>query len=66
MFFLNNFELSLRYLDPGSGSALVGTLIAAAGGMLHSAKSVFYRWVKGKNITEYNGSDETILIFCCS
>ena len=33
----------LSYLDPGSGSALVGTVIAIAGAALFSLKSVFYR-----------------------
>ena len=33
------------YLDPGSGSALVGTLIAVAGAALFSLKSFFYRLV---------------------
>jgi hypothetical protein len=35
--------LCLAYLDPGSGSALVGTVIALAGAALFSAKSLFYR-----------------------
>lgn len=34
------------YLDPGSGSALVGTLIAVAGAGLYSLKSFFYRLVR--------------------
>ena len=36
----------LAYLDPGSGSALVGTLIAVAGAGLYSLKSFFYRLVR--------------------
>ena len=36
------------YLDPGSGSALVGTIIAVAGAALYSLKSFFYRLVRGK------------------
>ena len=35
----------LAYLDPGSGSALVGTLIAVAGAALYSLKSLFYRLI---------------------
>lgn len=38
----------LAYLDPGSGSALVGTVIAVAGAALYSLKSFFYRIVRGK------------------
>ena len=38
----------LAYLDPGSGSALVGTLIAVAGAAVYSLKSFFYRIVSGK------------------
>lgn len=38
----------LAYLDPGSGSALVGTLIAVAGAALYSLKSFFYRLVSRK------------------
>ena len=34
------------YLDPGSGSALVGTLIAVVGAGLYSLKSFFYRLVR--------------------
>lgn len=36
----------LAYLDPGSGSALVGTIIAVAGAGLYSLKSFFYRLVR--------------------
>ena len=36
----------IAYLDPGSGSALVGTLIAVAGAGLYSLKSFFYRLVR--------------------
>ena len=36
------------YLDPGSGSALVGTVIAVAGAALFSLKSFFYRLVGGR------------------
>lgn len=39
----------LAYLDPGSGSALVGTLIAVAGSVLYSMKSVFYRLISKKS-----------------
>ena len=37
------------YLDPGSGSALVGTLIAVAGAGLYSLKSFIYRFISKKN-----------------
>ena len=36
----------LAYLDPGSGSALVGTVIAVAGAALYSLKSFLYRLVR--------------------
>lgn len=36
----------IAYLDPGSGSALVGTVIAVAGAGLYSLKSFFYRLVR--------------------
>ena len=39
----------LAYLDPGSGSALVGTLIAIAGAGIYSLKSFIYRFVGRKN-----------------
>ena len=39
----------LAYLDPGSGSALVGTLIAVAGAALYSLKSLFYRLISKKS-----------------
>ena len=38
--------MMFAYLDPGSGSALVGTLIAVAGAGLYSLKSFFYRLVR--------------------
>ena len=38
--------LILAYLDPGSGSALVGTVIAVAGAALYSLKSAFYRLIR--------------------
>ncbi len=34
------------YLDPGSGSALVGTLIAVAGSALYPLKSIIYRMMR--------------------
>ena len=45
----------LAYLDPGSGSALVGTIIAVAGAALYSLKSFFYRLVRGKASEEDSG-----------
>lgn len=42
----------LAYLDPGSGSALVGTLIAVAGSALYSMKSVFYRLISKEKTVE--------------
>lgn len=42
--------MMLAYLDPGSGSALVGTLIALAGALCFSLKSLFYRIVCGKKM----------------
>lgn len=38
--------MMLAYLDPGSGSALVGTLIAVAGSALYSLKSIIYRMMR--------------------
>lgn len=38
--------MMFAYLDPGSGSALVGTIIAVAGAGLYSLKSFFYRLVR--------------------
>ena len=43
---MTNFPLTLAYLDPGSGSALVGTLIALAGAGLFSLKSLVYRLLR--------------------
>jgi hypothetical protein len=42
---VENFMSALlfAYLDPGSGSALVGTLIAVGGAAIFSLKSFFYR-----------------------
>lgn len=42
----------LAYLDPGSGSALVGTVIAVAGAALYSLKSFFYRLIRKETIQE--------------
>ena len=39
-------NLVFAYLDPGSGSALVGTVIAVAGAALYSLKSFFYRLIR--------------------
>ncbi len=36
----------LAYLDPGSGSALVDTVIAVVGAALYSLKSFFYCLVR--------------------
>ena len=45
-------NIFLAYLDPGSGSALVGTVIAVAGAALYSLKSFFYRLIRKDNATE--------------
>lgn len=42
----------LAYLDPGSGSALVGTVIAVAGAALYSLKSFFYRLIRKETAPE--------------
>lgn len=42
----------LAYLDPGSGSALVGTVIAVAGAALYSLKSFFYRLIRKETTPE--------------
>lgn len=42
----------LAYLDPGSGSALVGTLIAVAGAAIYSLKSFFYRLIRKGRASE--------------
>lgn len=52
----------LAYLDPGTGSALVGTIIALAGAALFSAKSVFYR-LFGKGTAIEEPSTDTLAIF---
>ncbi|WP_375748239.1 CDP-glycerol glycerophosphotransferase family protein [Vibrio sp. HN007] len=52
------------YLDPGSGSAIVGLITAAIGSVWFSIKSLFYR-IKGNNILddEITIGDESIVIF---
>lgn len=40
----------LAYLDPGSGSALMGAVFALCGAFMYSAKSLFFRYVLGKKI----------------
>lgn len=45
-------NLVFAYLDPGSGSALVGTVIAVAGAALYSLKSFFYRLIRKESATE--------------
>ena len=40
------FALLFAYLDPGSGSALVGTLIAVGGAAMFSLKSFIYRLIR--------------------
>lgn len=45
---MTNFVLA--YLDPGSGSALMGAIFALCGAFMYSAKSLFFRYVLGKKI----------------
>lgn len=40
----------LAYLDPGSGSALLGAVFALCGAFAFSAKSFFFRYVLGRKI----------------
>lgn len=54
--------LLLAYLDPGSGSALIGTLFAIVGAIAFSFKSLFYRIILGKKV-EKETANETIAIF---
>lgn len=57
-------KVLLAYLDPGSGSALVGTLIAVAGSALYSMKSVFYRLISKKTASSLQlETPTTIAIF---
>lgn len=49
------------YLDPGSGSALVGTIVAVAGAAVFSLKSLFYRIVGAKK--QADASDQDMAIF---
>lgn len=44
--------MMLAYLDPGTGSALVGTVIALAGAGLYSLKSFVYRFAKKERVRE--------------
>ena len=55
----------LAYLDPGSGSALVGTVIAVAGAALFSLKSFAYRLIRKDNAKEVgeSGDSPDIAIF---
>lgn len=39
-------SLFVAYLDPGSGSALVGALIAVTGAFVYSLKSFFYQLIR--------------------
>lgn len=52
----------LAYLDPGSGSALIGTLFAIVGAAAFSLKSLFYRFFLGKKAEKVRPNEE-IAIF---
>ncbi len=52
----------LGYLDPGSSSALIGTLIAALAAILFSFKDFFYKLIRGGN-TQSENNDESLIIF---
>ena len=58
---MTNFPLTLAYLDPGSGSALVGTLIALAGAGLFSLKSLVYRLLRKEPLV--NEVEPDIVLF---
>ena len=47
----------LAYLDPGSGSALVGTAIALAGAALFSLKSLLYHFLRKSSPEEQQAND---------
>jgi hypothetical protein len=54
---------AFAYLDPGSGSAIVGVISATIGSIWFSVKSLYYRF-KGQNINqEQIVSDESIVLF---
>ena len=50
--------MMLAYLDPGSGSALVGTAIALAGAALYSLKSLFYSCFRKPSLEEQQGKED--------
>lgn len=59
-------NIILAYLDPGSGSALIGTLIAVAGAGLYSLKSFFYRLMRkptAEELAAERNSNPDIAIF---
>lgn len=50
------------YLDPGSGSALMGAIFALCGAFAYSAKSFFFRFILGKKVEKVK-PHEGIVIF---
>ena len=50
------------YLDPGSGSALVGTLFAIVGAVAYSLKSLFYRIFFGKKVEDETANEEIAVL----
>lgn len=54
--------VTLAYLDPGSGSALLGTIFALAGATIYSLKNLVYRLFRKGNLTETK-KDTSIVIF---
>lgn len=64
VFFLFNSNCVFAYLDPGSGSAIVGVITAAIGSIWFSLKSLFYRF-KGKSSSEGGVivDDDSIVLF---
>jgi len=52
--------LTIAYLDPGSGSALLGTLFALVGAAAYSLKSVFYRLL-GKKLAKIEAHEGIVL-----
>ncbi len=53
--------MMLAYLDPGSGSALLGTIVAMFGAMAYSLKGVLYRILRKETHEEVCHTDIAIL-----
>jgi len=61
--FLGFMDVAHAYLDPGTGSVLISTLVAVFGAIAYSLKSLYYKLLGRGDQSGFEVGDDTLVIF---